>query len=208
MKNTLFVSLLAIVLSIGFIGCEGRNEDAGKNESKGAMSNSDLEKRITDILASDDQLRAANLSVAVNADRKEATLSGTVESEELHTKAVELAKAAQPGLTVNDVIEVKPPQIARQNYTEDLAKKEWEKAKQAGDNVGKRVEDAWLHGKILAKLIGDEKTPARKINIDVIDGVVTLRGTVETADEKAEAQRLTQETEGVKKVDNQLRVSA
>ena len=208
MKNSLFVPLIAVGLSIGFIGCEPRKDDAGRDGSKAATSNTDLEKRITDLFETDDQLRAANLSVAVNADRKEATLSGTVESEALRAKAVELAKAAQPGLTVNDVIDVKPVQIARQDYTEDLAKKEWEKAKQAGDKVSKRVDDAWLHGKVLAKLIGNDKTPARKINIDVIEGVVTLRGTVETADAKTEAQRLAQETEGVKRVDNRLKVSA
>lgn len=208
MKNLLIASVIAVALSIGFIGCERKKDDAGRDASKAAMSNSDLEKRITDLLEKDDQLRAANLNVAVNANRKEATLSGTVESEALRTKAVELAKAAQPGLTVNDVIDVKPRQITRQEYTEDLAKKEWEKAKQVGDKVGKRVEDAWLHGKVLAKLIGNEKTPARNINVDVIEGVVTLRGIVETADAKAEAQRLAQETEGVKRVDNRLKVSA
>lgn len=207
MKNLLLVTLIAVGISIGLIGCEPR-EDAGKEGSKAAMSNTDLEKRITDLLETDDQLRAANLSVAVNADRKEATLSGSVESEALRAKAVELAKAAQPGLTVNDVIDVKPRQIARQDFTEDLAKKEWEKAKQVGDKVGKGVDDAWLHGKVLAKLIGNAKTPARNINVDVIEGVVTLRGTVETADAKTEAQRLAQETEGVKRVDNRLKVSA
>lgn len=208
MKISLLVALIAVALSSGFMGCERRKEDTGRDESKAAMSNSDLEKHITDLLETDDQLRAANLRVAVDANRKQATLSGAVESEALRTKAIELAKAAQPGLTVNDAIEVKPRQITRQEYTEDLAKKEWEKAKQAGDKVSKRVEDAWLYGKVLAKLIGSEKTPARKINVDVIEGVVTLRGTVETADAKAEAQRLAQETEGVKRVDNRLKVSA
>jgi len=207
MKNLLLVTLIAVGLSIGLIGCEPR-EDAVKDGSKAAMSNTDLEKRITDLLETDDQLRAANLSVAVNADRKEATLSGSVESEALRAKAVELAKAAQPGLTVNEVIDVKPRQIARQDFTEDLAKKEWEKAKQVGDKVGKGVDDAWLHGKVLAKLLGNAKTPARNINVDVIEGVVTLRGTVETAGAKTEAQRLAQETEGVKRVDNRLKVSA
>ena len=58
----------------------------------------------------------------------------------------------------------------------------------------------------MAKLIGDSKTPERKINVDVVNNVVTLRGMVETADQKAEAGRIAKETEGVKSVNNQLKV--
>jgi osmotically-inducible protein OsmY len=42
--------------------------------------------------------------------------------------------------------------------------------------------------------------------VDVDRNVVTLRGTVETAMEKAEAERIAKETEGVTRVNNQLKV--
>jgi osmotically-inducible protein OsmY len=109
---------------------------------------------------------------------------------------------------VNDKIDVKPLEIARTDFTEDLAKKELEKAKQAGEKLGGTIEDAWLHGKILAKLVGNEKTPARNINVDVVKGVVTLRGSVSDAEQKSEAEKLAKETEGVKSVKNQLKVNA
>jgi len=60
----------------------------------------------------------------------------------------------------------------------------------------------------VAKLIGDTKTPERNINVDVVEGAVTLRGNVDTAEAKAEAERVAKETEGVKKVTNQLKVVA
>jgi hypothetical protein len=41
----------------------------------------------------------------------------------------------------------------------------------------------------------------------VVDGAVTLRGTVDTAEAKSEAERITKETDGVKKVTNQLKVA-
>ena len=172
------------------------------------MSNSDLENHIKAKLNSDAQLKAADLSIIADAKKKEATLSGAVESEALRSKAVELAKSAHSGLTVNDLIDVKPREIARKDFTEDLAKEEWEKAKQVGDQVSKRVEDAWIHAKIVAKLVGTADTPARDINVDVVRNVVTLRGKVSTAEEKSEAQRVAQETEGVERVENQLKVSA
>ena len=77
-----------------------------------------------------------------------------------------------------------------------------------GDQISKRVDDAWIHTKIVAKLVGTADTPARNINVDVVKNVVTLRGNVSTAEEKSEAERVSQETEGVEKVENQLRVSA
>ena len=38
--------------------------------------------------------------------------------------------------------------------------------------------------------------------------VVTPRGTVQDAEQKTEAERIAKETDGVKRVDNQLKVSA
>jgi len=200
--------MIALVLTMGFMGCEPGGDDSGRAESKAVLSNSDLENHIKAKLDTDEQVRAANLSIIADTKKKEAILSGTVESEALRSKAVQLARSAHSGLTVNDMIDVKPREIARKDFTEDLAREEWEKAKQVGDQVSERVEDAWIHAKIVAKLVGTANTPARDINVDVVRNVVTLRGKVSTAQEKSEAQRVAQETEGVEKVENQLKVSA
>ncbi len=95
---------------------------------------------------------------------------------------------------------------ATPKYTEEQAREERERAKSNKETVGQSLEDAWIHTKLVAKLIGDSKTPERKINVDVVDGAVTLRGEVETAEAKAEAERLAKETDGVKKVTNELKV--
>jgi osmotically-inducible protein OsmY len=68
------------------------------------------------------------------------------------------------------------------------------------------MEDAWIHTKLVAKFIGDADTPERKINVDVVNNVVTLRGMVDTAEQRAEAERIAGNTEGVKRVVNQLKV--
>lgn len=72
------------------------------------MSNSEMENAIKAKLQSDEQLRAANLSVNADADKREVTISGTVRSQELRNRAVDLAKNAQPGVTITDKIDVKP----------------------------------------------------------------------------------------------------
>ena len=93
-------------------------------------------------------------------------------------------------------------------YTEEQAREEREKAKANKETIGQSLEDAWIHTKIVAKLIGNSATPERKINVDVVEGAVTLRGQVDTAEAKAEAERVAKETDGVKKVTNELKVVA
>jgi osmotically-inducible protein OsmY len=91
-------------------------------------------------------------------------------------------------------------------YTEEQARQERERAKANKETIGQSLDDAWIHAKIVAKLIGDTETPERKINVDVVEGAVTLRGNVDTAEAKAEAERVAKATDGVKKVTNQLKV--
>lgn len=100
-----------------------------------------------------------------------------------------------------------PTASATPKYSEEQARAEREKAKANKETIGQSLEDAWIHTKIVAKLIGDADTPERKINVDVVDGAVTLRGTVDTAEAKSEAERIAKETEGVKKVTSQLKVA-
>jgi osmotically-inducible protein OsmY len=103
---------------------------------------------------------------------------------------------------------VKPREISRSEYTEDMAREAREKAKTAGDKIGTSINDAWIHTKITSKLVSDKDTPARKINIDVVDGIVTLRGEVNTTIAKDEADRVAKDTEGVRRVRNLLKVTA
>jgi len=99
-------------------------------------------------------------------------------------------------------------ELTRGEYTEEKAREARERAKQAGDTIGETLDDAWIHTKIVAQLIADTNTPERKINVDVVNNVVTLRGTVDTAQAKAAAEKIAKETEGVKSVTNQLKVAA
>ena len=97
---------------------------------------------------------------------------------------------------------------ATPKYSEEQAREERARAKENKETIGDTLDDAWIHAKIVAKLIGDSKTPERNINVDVVNNEVTLRGTVDTAEAKAEAERVAKETDGVKKVTNQLKVVA
>lgn len=105
------------------------------------------------------------------------------------------------------VVPATPAPMATPKYSEEQAREERARAKENKETVGQSLDDAWIHTKIVAKLIGDSQTPERKINVDVVNGEVTLRGTVDTNQAKAEAERVAKETDGVKKVTSQLKVS-
>ena len=66
------------------------------------------------------------------------------------------------------------------------------------ETIGDTLDDAWIHTKIVAKLIANSTTPERKINVDVVKNVVTLRGAVDSAEERAAAEKVAKETDGVK----------
>ena len=207
MRLLLLASLL--VCLAGQIGCRPTTESAveAAPEPDHRLSDSDLKNRIGKQLKSDADLNRANLSVEVDAKRDWVTLSGTVGTESLRTRAIEMARAAHPGLTVDDRIEVKPPAVKRSEYTPEMARDEVDRALARGETVGGSLDDAWIHAKIVAHLIADTATPERLINVDVEGRVVTLRGTVETAEQKREAQRVARQTQGVRRVNDLLAVA-
>jgi hyperosmotically inducible protein len=190
-----------LALSGALCGC---STNSPKTSAVG-FSDSDLERMVKAKLSTDPDVSKA-VSVDANADKSEVKLTGTVSSEALRTRAVDLAKSAKDGLIITDKIDVKPLEVSRSEYTEEMAREAREKATSVGDTLGKTIDDAWIHTKITTKLIGNSETPARKVNVDVVDGIVTLRGVVETATAKEEAERVAKTTDGVKRVRNLLKV--
>jgi len=57
------------------------------------------------------------------------------------------------------------------------------------------------------RLAGDPDVKGGALEVEVKDGVVTLKGIVRTDQAKAKAEKLTLKVKGAKKVVNQLRVS-
>lgn len=73
-------------------------------------------------------------------------------------------------------------------------------------SVGTQVDDAVITTKVKTKLIEDPITKARKIDVDTVNGVVTLTGLVDSEEEIQRAVAIAQSVPGVKRVVNNLRV--
>jgi osmotically-inducible protein OsmY len=76
------------------------------------------------------------------------------------------------------------------------------------ESIGQKVDDAAVLTKVKAKLATDSAKNLVHVNVDVKDGVVSLKGSVPTEADKAQAEKLAQATDGVKQVVNALTVSS
>lgn len=72
--------------------------------------------------------------------------------------------------------------------------------------VGERTDDAVIKTRVGSALTTDPDVKRLQIDVDVLDGVVTLRGAVDNAKAAEEAVRLAESTEGVKRVVNELQI--
>jgi hypothetical protein len=96
--------------------------------------------------------------------------------------------------------------LTREEYERDKEKYQRE-AKSAGRKIGAGLNDGWLWVKTRFELAAADDLRDSTINVDVEDGVVTLTGTVATAEQKAKAEAVAKSVEGVKAVKNLLKVA-
>ncbi len=97
--------------------------------------------------------------------------------------------------------------LTREDYEQDKDRYQRE-AKEQGRTIGSGLNDGWLWVKTRFDLAATDDLRDSTINVDVENDVVTLSGTVATAEQKAAAEKVAKAVEGVKSVRNQLKVSA
>lgn len=94
--------------------------------------------------------------------------------------------------------------VTREEYDRNRA--DYEKDK--GDStIGSGANDSWLWFKTRAALLTTADLRESTINVDVVNDVVTLKGTVETAAQKTKAEQVAKDIDGVKSVKNELKVA-
>ncbi len=94
--------------------------------------------------------------------------------------------------------------VTREEYEKNKADYEKEKG---SSTIGQGANDMWLWVKTRASLLGTDDLRESTINVDVVNDVVTLKGTVETAAQKTKAEQVAKGIEGVKSVKNELKVA-
>jgi osmotically-inducible protein OsmY len=97
--------------------------------------------------------------------------------------------------------------ISEADYEREKARYTGE-AKEAGDTIGAGLKDGWLWTKTKGALAAADDLRDSTINVDVENGVITLRGTVASAAQKAAAMKAANGIEGKTSVKDMLKVSA
>jgi hyperosmotically inducible protein len=75
-----------------------------------------------------------------------------------------------------------------------------------GKTAGTTLDDATITASVKSKLVADKATNLTRVDVDTNNGTVYLNGSVESAEQKALAERLAWQTDGVKNVVNNLQV--
>ena len=97
--------------------------------------------------------------------------------------------------------------ISREEYERDKDSFA-EDARRLGRSIGSGANDGWLWTKARAVLATTDDLRDSTINVDVDNAVLLLSGTVATQAQKTKAAQVAKGIEGVKRVDNELVVSA
>jgi hyperosmotically inducible periplasmic protein len=145
----------------------------------------------------EDALDGSNIDV--DTTNGVVVLMGTVLTEAGRARAVAIAKATDGVKSVSDKLRVAPA----------AAKVDTSAARDTARKTGRTVNDGWIKSKIYAQFLTDWKTlEDSDIDIDVAQGVVTLKGTVKTEAGKTRAVAIAKATDGVKSVHDSLKVVA
>ena len=192
---------LALIATALLTSACGR-EPAPRAEER--LTDEALQQIVKTRLQSDSNVSRLNLEVDADAEHKAVELKGLAYTERQRTRAVELARSARPDVAVQDKIDVKPYEIPRDLFDDNMMADVKADASKMGDTLGDSLDDGWVHMKVVGKLIADSKTPERSINVDVVNNVVTLRGAVASPEIRAQAESVAKSVDGVKDVKNRL----
>jgi len=196
----------------------------------GAIKDGWLVMKVHSEMVDEDVLSGSNIDVDVK--NGVVTLQGTVPSEAARARAIAVAKANDGVKNVVDQLRIAPPHSGRMDRAADktarAADKAEDKAQRAGEktanaaeraadktaaagrSAGRTIDDGWIKSKIYAQYLADWNTVLNDsdIDVDVNNNMVTLNGTVKSAEAKAKAVSIAKATDGVKGVKDNLRVAA
>lgn len=96
--------------------------------------------------------------------------------------------------------------VNRADYDKNRA--EYEKDKRSTETIGSGVNDSWLWTKTRLALMTTGDLRESTIDVDVVNEVITLKGTVASAEQKKKAEDVAKGIEGQKGVKNELKIAA
>ena len=128
-----------------------------------------------------------DLKIDVNNDKELVTLTGGVKSEDDKNRAGELAKNAAEGYVISNEIGIRPEGVERD-------------ARKIDSNVDDAIK------KDFKAVIIAHRLEKQHIRFDAKNGVLTLKGDVDTSDQRQQVEKLAASVPNVQQVVNELDV--
>lgn len=133
--------------------------------------------------------------VRVKVANGNVTLDGAVATDAQKQEAGKLAKVDGVAKIDNQI-----------SVDKDVDKTLMDRTKNGMRKTGEAISDAWITTKVKWFFMGDDLLKGSHIDVDTKDRVVTLNGTVKTDTGRKQAVRLAQDTDGVAKVVDNLKI--
>jgi len=111
----------------------------------------------------------------------------------VHAGAPAYAQTSADKPTITDQVEQKAGQAA-------------DKIKGAAQDTKAGLSDSWITSKAKIALFADERVKGRQVHVETKDGVVMLRGKVDSGEAQTAAAEIAKEIDGAKGVKNELQV--
>jgi hyperosmotically inducible periplasmic protein len=154
----------------------------------GCHNNADHPDEKSAVTSSLNSNNLSSVSVSQDRDKGVMTLSGNVTSDDQKSQAESLAKQAAPDYTIADQIGVRP--IGDQSQAGAVA-----------SNLDSGIEDNFKASIKAHKALDDQSIHAKAKN-----GTLVLTGSVKTAEQKRQAEKLAKKVPNVQQVVNELEV--
>ena len=133
-------------------------------------------------------------AIDVDIEHGVATLTGEVESDVERDLAEQVALGVEGVTEVDNRLQVSGEEVQRQADSER--------------SFSARINDATTTATVKSKLLWNRNTEGLDIKVSTRNGIVTLEGQAQSDAASELAERLARNTEGVRQVDNQLKVTA
>jgi hyperosmotically inducible protein len=184
MKSNARLLLIALVAtSASLAGCAIHHDESNDQ----AVSDASVTANVKAALTQDPVTRASNISV--NTIDGTVELSGFVNTRDQRHEAERVANNVEGVHSVKDELQVN------------------DQADRSGEVVGSAVTDDAISHRVERALAENPRTEDAHINVSTADGVVQLAGFVNSHDQKDVAGDVAGSVQGVRHVDNDLRIT-
>lgn len=166
----------SVAVLSGALAIAGCQSKTAHPDEKSAVTNSLNSSNLKDVSVSQDQEKGVM------------TLTGNVDTDDQKSQAAALAKQAAPDYTIADEIGVRPPGAESQ-------------AKAVDSNLDNAIEDNYK-----ASIKAHKNLDDQSIDYSAKNGTLMLKGSVKTAAQKREAEKLAKDVPNVQQVVNEIEV--